>query len=930
MTTYSPSSPGEPYQKINRNQLVSLAEAALRVKNFRFARQITMNWLGVYNADLRVNVLLARAMAGENKLAQAYQVLDRVCKRDPEFLEGQAALADVQRRMGDSQKRITAINLHILDGRENYEDVLPGWSHNLQEAYRLAGEEKYDEAVKILHQVLGVEGDPVLAAILHLKITRKREDLATTIKLADLYINRWPECLQFKLLYADALMEIGDEVKAVNLLHECASKDVTGQTAQRLWGADHPYRPLWPRNLEAAFNLPVPADVAGVLGLNWLPAGGGEPKAIPEVFAGMAFDLEPAEIDPEELPSFESLVQEARSAEEEAVRSASQPEEPPFEMLVGGGEKSADEAGSSFPAVEMSAGRSQTEDTDFPKSPPWVDPELDAVEQEFEKLAEKMKQPSLAREDSRFPTYVLLTSRKGLTAQYGVQTAEIVIKEMAAIASAVQAAMPKWSAAVFVPDDADQMKLIGLEAIESSDPWKIKLALADFDQTLAKRGEMIGAVLIVGGPEIIPFHRLPNPTDDSDPDVLSDNPYATLDSNYFVPEWPVGRLPGESGPDASALLGQLRNVARRYQRGAKINLRKLNPSSWRQLLLAAYDALIGIQSPNFGYTAAVWKRSSIAAFKPIGDARQLRVSPPEMTGRVDGKKILAAGLNYYNLHGLIDSSDWYGQKESGTRGDGPEYPVALSPSDLRKNGRCPQFVFSEACYGAHITGKGENSSLALKFLSLGASCVVGSTCVSYGSVNTPLIGADLLGYAFWKYLRAGFPAGQAFMQAKIDLANEMHSRQGYLDGEDQKTLISFVLYGDPLASREKSLKKAKGITRQRVHRAVKTVCDRAEDEHFVPEINGEMLRKVKKEVEVYLPGLENASVLINRQHGTCNARNHRCPTHEIGAKNAAGSLEDRLVVTFSKRIEVASRTNFQYARATLDKEGKMIKLAVSR
>ena len=647
------------------------------------------------------------------------------------------------------------------------------------------------------------------------------------------------------------------------------------------------------------------------------------------MFAGMAFEFESEDAAEPEPPAFEALVEEMMP-QEESFLSASQPEEPPFELLVGAEGKSAGEAENEFTPVEMSAGRSQLEDTDYPKSPPWVDPELEAVEQEFEKLAGKMKQPSLAREDSRFPTYILLTSRKGLEAQYGVQTAEIVVKEMANIAAALQSSMPKWNAAVFIPDDADQMKLIGLEAIESGDPWKIKLALADYDQTLAKRGEMIGAVLIVGGPEIVPFHRLPNPTDDADPDVLSDNPYATLDSNYFVPEWPVGRLPGESGPDAGALLGQLRAIARRYGAGAKRKLSKLAPSNWRSLLAAAYDALIGVQSANFGYTAAVWKRSSVAAFKPIGEARHLRISPPEATGRVDGRKILTAGLNYYNLHGLIDSSDWYGQKESGSRGDGPEYPVALSPADLRKNGHCPQFVFSEACYGGHINGKHESSSLALKFLALGTHCVIGSTCVSYGSVNTPLIGADLLGFAFWKHIRAGYPVGQALMQAKVDLANEMHSRQGYLDGEDQKTLISFVLYGDPLASREKSPKKAKGITRQRAHRVVKTVCDRAEDEQFVPEISGEMLRKVKKEVEIYLPGLENASVLINRQHGACSARNHRCPTGEFVVKNAAGALEDRVVVTFSKRVEVASRTNFQYARATLDKEGKMVKLAVSR
>ena len=66
--------------------------------------------------------------------------------------------------------------------------------------------------------------------------------------------------------------------------------------------------------------------------------------------------------------------------------------------------------------------------------------------------------------------------------------------------------------------------------------------------------------MIIGGDEIVPFHSLPNPTDDSDREVLSDNPYASTDTNYFIPEWPVGRLPGEKGMDAGLLLEQFDNL----------------------------------------------------------------------------------------------------------------------------------------------------------------------------------------------------------------------------------------------------------------------------------------------------------------------------------------------------------------------------------
>ena len=78
--------------------------------------------------------------------------------------------------------------------------------------------------------------------------------------------------------------------------------------------------------------------------------------------------------------------------------------------------------------------------------------------------------------------------------------------------------------------------------------------------------------------------------------------------------------------------------------------------------------------------------------------------------------------------------------------------------------------------------------------------VVGSTCIAYGAVATPLVAADLLGNYFWQQMKGGRTAGEALMLAKIDMAREMIKRQGFLDAEDQKTLLSFVLYGDPLAT----------------------------------------------------------------------------------------------------------------------------------
>ena len=128
-------------------------------------------------------------------------------------------------------------------------------------------------------------------------------------------------------------------------------------------------------------------------------------------------------------------------------------------------------------------------------------------------------------------------------------------------------------------------------------------------------------------------------------------------------------------------------------------------------------------------------------------------------------------VSYYNLHGLPDTNEWYGQRGPDDP-VGPDYPVALSANDLQKNSHYPKVVFSEACYGGFITGKKEQDALALRFLNIGTPVFVGSTCTAYGSVSTPLIAADLLGSYFWKNLRDGFNAGEALMEAKINLVND--------------------------------------------------------------------------------------------------------------------------------------------------------------
>lgn len=551
------------------------------------------------------------------------------------------------------------------------------------------------------------------------------------------------------------------------------------------------------------------------------------------------------------------------------------------------------------------------------------------VENELNRLAKLIKQPALNRADGRFPVYVIFSSLEGLTAQYGPQTTTVLQNEMRKLAAAVRQ-RPGWGAMVYYPDDAACTAHYGLTPVNPRDPWKLKNALCDLDVALRNRGEMIGALLIVGGDDIIPFHRLPNPTDDQDGEILSDSPYAAIDANYFVPEWPTGRLPGECGPDAALLLDQLHAMQRHHARHKKLH--PLLSVDWLSWLNALVERFLPARSvPSFGYTAAVWRRSSLAVFRPIGAPHTVKSSPPEESASIDAEKITLSSLGYYNLHGLEDSPSWYGQRDPLETPDGPDYPVALAPDNLHRNGHSPRVIFSAACYGGYVLGKCENDSLALKFLSMGTLAVIGSTCTAYGSLATPLIAADLLGNLFWQHLKSGRPAGEALMRAKVDLVREMNRRQGFLDGEDQKTLISFVLYGDPLAGYDGFRVQGKAPARMKTHLLVKTIPDHPEATIPTNKVSGEVLKHVKEIVAEYLPGAEIAEMHFTRQSVPGSRKNGSQPgKNGASAQSKQGPAAGRMVVTVSKSVQVAEHIHHHIMRVTLDETGKAVKMSISR
>ena len=512
---------------------------------------------------------------------------------------------------------------------------------------------------------------------------------------------------------------------------------------------------------------------------------------------------------------------------------------------------------------------------------------------------------------------MLISSRTRLTHVFGADGCALVDNAIHALAQAQR----QMRSTVIDVDDADSLKPFDLQPVNPLNAWDIKLLIGQLAEKLHAAGDAIGALLIVGGPDIIPFHHLPNPTEDPDPDIPSDNPYATPDDNYFVPEWPLGRIPS-SGQDPAPFIRALKIAAQHYTRKAMNAQRSWLQRVWAWLTqMARRRSAASDQRPAFGYSAHIWEQASAEVYDVIGDRRELQTCPPLEAQRLPPQGLAPARLSYFNLHGIEDGPEWYGQRAPDDPAHLPEYPIALRPTDIANSGRAPVVVFSEACYGANVFNKSTKDALCLRFLDSGTQALVGSTKIAYGSVGAPLIAADLLGRCFWQNTAgAGLPVGEALRLAKLQMAQEMHTRQGFLDGEDQKTLISFVLYGDPLAvTSDKAPSASPSLAAKR--RAIRFTSkppkvSLAETVPIESALSPETVAQIKSLVAEYLPTMRDAELRA--------ARSRRAPAT---AKHASARTT---VITLAKTVRVQLRSHPHYARVTFDENGKVIKLAVSR
>jgi hypothetical protein len=501
------------------------------------------------------------------------------------------------------------------------------------------------------------------------------------------------------------------------------------------------------------------------------------------------------------------------------------------------------------------------------------------------------------------PAVLLVSSRHRLWQRYGADGVFAIERAVGDLVLAMS--QGGLYGTVLYVDDSPLLARLGVLPADVADPASVARAIRGVAGRMAWLDEDARYVLLLGDDGIVPFHRVPNPSPDGEGDLLCDHGYGTEPESGLRPARAVGRI-----PDAG--LGRFLEAIRSAAHAHACLAAGMSPKS-------EYGA--------FGYSASVWKRAARSVFRTVGDPRQVRLSPPLADNELPPAGLAAGRFRYFNLHGLPDSPNWFGQRDPAFPADYPFFPVALRPDDL---GDSPGgVVFSEACYGARVQERSLAASLAHMSLARGALAFVGATGVAYGGLDEPLVAADRLAAEFWDEMLHGAAAGDALAAAKWRVVADALERQGYLDAEDEKTVQSFVLYGDPsLVHHPPAARATTGGDGASASGAVERAGPADPVGSLPVQPHGsignrqgvELTEHVRRIVARRLPEFATGEVRVVADRG-----------RNVMAAKTAGHSTHTMVVTLCKALPTCDGACYrQFVRVTVDAAGRVCKLTLTR
>jgi Peptidase family C25 len=304
---------------------------------------------------------------------------------------------------------------------------------------------------------------------------------------------------------------------------------------------------------------------------------------------------------------------------------------------------------------------------------------------------------------------------------------------------------------------------------------KIKRAIDDLWEQLAP-----DYLVLFGGTDIVPMFVVDNPNysakGDDDKKVSTDSPYASSFPSYLVPDRVMGRIPDVvSDRDPAWLVDYLATA-----------------TSWKSKRASFYRETYAICCDQWRYPG---KKCMQYIPKPVSE---LFISPPTRDILTSARNRLSARLHMIQCHGSPKDTSFYGKK------DGGRFFQAITSATLRPRLKPATVVATGCCYGAQVFSPKDPHAkkrgqwpMASTYLRKGAFGFVGSTMITLHDPFNMLL-ADSIVAEYLHSVLSGASIGRAFLDAKQIYLRRLIFQQHYgLDAGDEKTLIEYVLLGDP-------------------------------------------------------------------------------------------------------------------------------------
>lgn len=304
-------------------------------------------------------------------------------------------------------------------------------------------------------------------------------------------------------------------------------------------------------------------------------------------------------------------------------------------------------------------------------------------------------------------------------------------------------------------------------------------------------------LFIIGGDDIVPMPRVPNPLSGSGREYLDSDMIYCFDVHSLRlemlvsqnPRFAVGRLPLTKEWNLEALKSYLRDCDGFAANGMPVRGAAMTTTeSW---VRASTEMMKDI--PTVALSSDYVPLNNRMIVSPTLDTQ----NEEEYNGYVHELK----KIDFFvcNLHGHHDrgASYFVGEDKSCSK-----YTVAIQPSMLEQT--CPYIFNTVACYGGRFIGYRLEESMMLTALAYGTMLYCGACDTAYGGApNYDANCSELMMRLYNIYLHKGMPAGLALMKAKQDYYRTCHNEDG--DNYAMYTILEFNLFGCPILSMQPKL-----------------------------------------------------------------------------------------------------------------------------